>query len=272
MAAYFHDAQTLSTPKPHPSAPSRISERLPTTNRPNRATRAARPSVQSTPLGREDLFPMLAALHREDDAFQQAAQIQRYAMGEQVASPEMLEQRMLILVEGRVNLVCTSPTRRQLVISTLEPGAIFGRGGLYGGSDINVDDSNVFAVAAADVVIWDIAATEARQLSIQHPILTWGLLQTHSERLSQVQKNLESVACKKLPERLAELLLQLGHYRNGPIEGYCHQTLANYLGTYRETVSAALREFKRRGLIKIGYCRLEVLQVEQLKEIAGVWE
>jgi CRP-like cAMP-binding protein len=213
------------------------------------------------------LAPILSTLRREDAAFERATQIHHYAAGSVVATADDLVHMMYVLMKGRVNLVCTSPTGRQLVVAMLEPGAIFGQGALY-----ETGDSSVFVKAADDIVVWTIPATEARNVTMQYPILSWGLLQTYGERLHQVQENLENIVCKKLPERLANLLLELGNYQNGLIEGYCHQTLADYLGTYRETVSAALRDFKRRKLIKIGYRRIEILQVERLKDIAGVWE
>ena len=37
-------------------------------------------------------------------------------------------------------------------------------------------------------------------LTMQYPILGWGLLQTYGARLMQVENSLEDVAYKKLPE------------------------------------------------------------------------
>jgi CRP-like cAMP-binding protein len=44
------------------------------------------------------------------------------------------------------------------------------------------------------------------------------------------------------------------------------------LGTYRETVSAILRDFKRQDLVELGYRRINIIDAETLKEIAGIWE
>ena len=59
---------------------------------------------------------------------------------------------------------------------------------------------------------------------------------------------------------------------DGVIQGVSHQVLADRLGTYRETVSAILRDFKRQALVELGYRRIKVLDIEELKEIAGIWE
>ncbi len=104
---------------------------------------------------------------------------------------------------------------------------------------------------------------------ISHPEL--GLLQTYGERLLQVENSLEDVAYKKLPERLAMLLLDQSD-EDGLIQGVSHQALADHLGTYRETVSAILREFKSQELVKLGYRRINIVDAETLKEIAGIWD
>jgi CRP-like cAMP-binding protein len=218
-------------------------------------------------LGNTSLTQALTALRAEDPAFNKAISIQHLERGSIVASAEDLSRKMYVLMSGKVNLVCTNNEGRRLVIASLEPGAIFGEGALDAPSD-----PNIYAEAADKVSVWVIPAGEARNMTIQYPILGWGLLQTYGERLLQVENGLEDVAYKKLPERLAMLLLDLSDYDNGLIKGVSHQALADHLGTYRETVSAILRDFKRQGLVELGYRRITITDVEELKAIAGVWD
>lgn len=220
-----------------------------------------------TGLGTNNMTQMLAALREEDPAFNKVISIKHMDRGDVVATAEDLTQKMFVLMNGKVNMVCTNNEGRRLVIATLDPGAIFGEGALD-----SPGDPNVFVEAADKVSVWVIPATEARNMTMQYPILGWGMLQTYGERLLQVENSLEDVAYKKLPERLAMLLLELGEYENGLIKGVSHQSLADHLGTYRETVSAILRDFKRQGLVELGYRRINVVDVEELKEIAGIWE
>lgn len=166
----------------------------------------------------------------------------RYERGALIATPDALAERMYVLMSGKVNLICTNNCWRRLVIATLEQGAVFGEGALD-----TPGDANVFAEAVDDVAVWVIPAGEARNMTMQYPILGWGLLQTYGLRLLQVENSLEDVAYKKLPERLATLLLELNDDGSGVIKGISHQALADRLGTYRETVSAILRDFKRQG-------------------------
>lgn len=184
-----------------------------------------------------------------------------------VATADALAQRMYVLMSGKVNMVCTNNEGRRLVIATLEPGAIFGDGALD-----STGDANVFAEAVDDVAVWVIPSGEARNMTMQYPILGWGLLQTYGLRLLQVENSLEDVAYKKLPERLATLLVDLDEEGSGIIKGVSHQALADRLGTYRETVSAILRDFKRQGVVELGYRRIRLVDVEELKAIGGIWE
>jgi len=217
--------------------------------------------------GVSNVMQALTMLRTEEPAFDKAIRIRHIARGKVVATSHELAEKMYVLMSGKVNLVCKNSEGRRLVVTMLEPGAIFGEGALS-----QQRDPSIFAEAAEDVAIWMIPASEARSMTTQYPILGWGLLQTYGQRLLQVENNLEDVAYKKLPERLASLLLELGHNQEGAIKGVSHQALADHLGTYRETVSAILREFKRQEIVELGYRRINILDLELLKETAGIWE
>ncbi len=209
----------------------------------------------------------LIDLSNDDPVFNRHLHIRTFKRGEILADAESLQREMFVLMKGRAHLVCTNNEGRRLVIATLETGAVFGEGALT-----NPGEANAFAEAAEDVTIWSIPAAEARDMTIQYPILGWGMLQTYGRRLLQVENSLEDVAYKKLPERLAALLVSLGEPSNGLIQGVSHQALADRLGTYRETVSAILRDFKRQDLVTLGYRRIELIDMETLKDVAGIWE
>ncbi len=215
----------------------------------------------------EGIMYALTSLRDEDPSFDKVISMRQFPRGETVATADDLTRRMYVLAEGKVNLVCTNSEGRRLVVGMLEPGAIFGEGALATHGDLNV-----VAEAATDATLWTIPGSEARNATMQYPILGWGLLQTHGERLFQVENSLEDVAYKKLPERLAALLLTLCDSTAGVIRGTSHQALADHLGTYRETVSAILRDFKRQELVELGYRRINVLNVEELRSIAGIWD
>ena len=81
---------------------------------------------------------------------------------------------------------------------------------------------------------------------------------------------LEEATFRSIPARLASLLLRLVEDSGPVIDRYMHQELAEMLGTYRETTTQALNEFKAQGLIEIGRKRIDIRDPEGLQELAGL--
>jgi CRP-like cAMP-binding protein len=204
---------------------------------------------------------------REDDAeFKQAITAHSFRAGQMVAEPDVLGRNLFTLMKVRVQLIHEGPNGRRLALATLGPGSMFGEAALLGATDPYVK-----AVALTDCVLWMVPAPQAQALALRYPVLSWGLLQTVGQRLAQVENRMEEVAYKRLPERLASLLLELANGGKA-IRGTSHQSLANMLGTYRETISAILRNFKDEGLVELGYRKIELRDLRGLRAAAGAIE
>jgi CRP-like cAMP-binding protein len=214
--------------------------------------------------GKQRSVPEILIELREDDAeLKQVIAAHSFRAGQIVAEPDMLNMNLFTLMKGRVQLVREGPNGRRLAIATLGPGAMFGEGALLGASEPAVK-----AMALTDCVVWMVPEPHAQALALRYPALSWGLLQTVGLRLAQVEDRMEEVAYKRLPERLAGLLLELAQGSKA-IRGTSHQALADMLGTYRETISAILRGFKDDGLVELGYRRIELRDVQGLRAAAG---
>ncbi len=209
---------------------------------------------------------ILIELREDDNEFRQAIVAQSFRAGQVVAEPEGLGRNLYTLMKGRVQLIREGPNSRRLAIATLGPGSMFGEGALLGATDPCVK-----AVALTDCVVWMVPQPQAQALAMRYPVLSWGLLQTVGQRLVQVENRMEEVAYKRLPERLAGLLLELANGGKA-IRGTSHQALADMLGTYRETISAILRGFKDDGLVELGYRKIELRDPRGLKLAAGLVE
>lgn len=217
--------------------------------------------------GKQRSVPEIMIELREDDnEFRQAIVAQSFRAGQVVAEPEGLGRNLYTLMKGRVQLIREGPNNRRLAIATLGPGSMFGEGALLGATDPCVK-----AVALTDCVVWMVPQSQAQTLAMRYPVLSWGLLQTVGQRLVQVENRMEEVAYKRLPERLAGLLLELANGGKA-IRGTSHQALADMLGTYRETISAILRGFKDDGLVELGYRKIELRDPRGLKLAAGIIE
>ncbi len=214
--------------------------------------------------GRQRSLPeILIDLREDDQEFKQSIVAQSFRAGQTVAESDVLGRNLFTLMKGRVQLIREGPNGRRLAIATLGPGAMFGEGALLGAADPGVK-----AVALTDTIVWAVPQPQAQTLALRYPVLSWALLQTVGQRLAQVENRMEEVAYKRLPERLAGLLLELANGGKA-IRGTSHQALADMLGTYRETISAILRNFKDDGLVELGYRRIDLRDVRGLRMAAG---
>ncbi len=214
--------------------------------------------------GKQRSVPEIMIELREDDPeMKQVIAAHSFRAGQTIAEPEQLGVNLFTLMKGRVQLIREGPNGRRLAIATLGPGAMFGEGALLGAFEPSIK-----AVALTDCVVWMVPEPHAQALAMRYPALSWGLLQTVGLRLAQVEDRMEEVAYKRLPERLAGLLLELANGGKA-IRGTSHQALADMLGTYRETISAILRGFKDDGLVELGYRKIELRDVAGLKVAAG---
>lgn len=172
---------------------------------------------------------------------------------------------LFILKKGRVQLYRMSPDGRKLVFIILHPGAIFGHMALVGQ---HLYHTYAQAVDDCTICIWN--REQVEQAFIQKPQIAFRFLEAVGERLGQVEERLAEVTFDPISTRLAILLLRLDRNGDGTgkLTGYTHQYLADMLGTYRETTTQILNQFKGQSLIRIGRKTIEILDEAGLKQIA----
>ncbi len=176
-------------------------------------------------------------------------------------APEDTGEVLFLLKKGRVQLYRLSPEGKKLVVAVLGEGTIFGEMSLIGQGM-----HNTFAEAIEDCVLCVMSRADLERLILDKPQVALRLLEVMAARLKEMEAKLEELAFKSIPARLASLLLKLARQEDGRlvVEGYTHQDLAEMLGTYRETTTQTLNEFKQRGWVDIGRKYIEILDREAL--------
>lgn len=202
----------------------------------------------------------------EVDRIKQQTTLARYKTGHLFYMPEDPAEVVFILKQGRVQLYRISPDGRKLIVAILKPGMIFGQMALIG-----QHLHNTFAEALDDCVICVWRREGVERLLIEHPLVALRFLEAMGNRLIDLEQRLEEVTYKRIPARLAGLLIRLNdeHSDDGVVRGFTHQSLADMLGTYRETTTQALNEFKNLNLIRTGRKSIEILNAAGLKEVAS---
>ena len=167
---------------------------------------------------------------------------------------------LFLLKRGRVQIYRLSSDGKKLVIATLEPGTLFGEMALVGQGMYNT-----FAEAVEPCTLCAMSRRDVEMLVTQFPRVGIRLLETVGRRLMDAEARLEALAYKSVPARLATLLLQLA--QNNFVDGKTHQDLAEQIGTYRETVTQTLNDFKAQGLIEIQRKRIEIRDAPRLAQL-----
>ena len=178
--------------------------------------------------------------------------------------PEDSGEVLFLLKKGRVQLYRMAPSGKKIVVATLGPGAVFGEMSIVGQGM-----HNTFAQALDECKICVMSHTDVDRLIRDKPDVAFRFVEALGNRVTQLESRLEDIAFKSIPSRLAGLLLQLAEDAGGDtVKGFTHQDLAEMLGTYRETTTQTLNEFKGNGWIEIGRKRITLLDKCGLQSIA----
>ena len=87
-------------------------------------------------------------------------------------------------------------------------------------------------------------------------------------RLLETEERLEQALFQDVPSRLAALLLQLRTDMGSNDVELTHEQLAEHLGVYRETVTAALNSLRKEDLVSIGRKHVHLINLPELERKA----
>lgn len=174
-----------------------------------------------------------------------------------------------LLKSGRVKLSRVNEEGKELTLAILEPGEVFGELEILEGMP-----RDTVAEALDDVSICVMQRADFEALLKKDPNTNIRLTKLIGLRLKKIESRIEDLVFKDVPARLAHLLIELskefGLQENGRTRlnvKISHQELANLIGSTRETVTATLGDFKRRGLIAFDGRRLVILREKELERL-----
>lgn len=215
--------------------------------------------------GERNVTEIFGRLAQRNKAVGESMTVRSFAAGETVCTSEEISKSMFLVASGRVQLHRTTADGRRFVIATLGPGSMFGEDSLLGGQGPNTS-----AVALEPCTIWAMPSQRALEFSSNDAMFSFGLMQAMGQRVVEAENRLEQMAYSTIASRLAALLLELGGKTRDGVVNTTHQELADMLGTWRETISKTLQDFRRRGLVASGRRRLTILNKQDLELEAGV--
>ena len=125
-----------------------------------------------------------------------------------------------------------------------------------------------------DCVVRVLRVADLERAIAEHPRMALNLMRSLSERLRTAEDQIEALAFRPVPSRLAGKLLELmdryGRVTPNGIridERFTHMQLAEMIGTSRETLTKVLNELRDAGLIDVRERLVWVLDVDGLERL-----
>lgn len=192
-----------------------------------------------------------------------------YVRGENIFHPIREPRHVYLLEEGLVRIFRLSPAGDELTIGYVRPGEIFGEVSI-----ITERARSSFAQAARDSKILEIPKNVfLKALRSSKPL--YEITKRIGIRLITCQSRAEDLVFCNVSARLARLLLRLaedlgrrtdqGFAIGLPLTG---QEIATLIGTTRQTVSPALRDLVRAGVVVRRHGELVIADRPALHEVA----
>jgi CRP-like cAMP-binding protein len=215
-------------------------------------------------LRRSRLFARLA--DSEIDAILAHANIVRHAEGEQIFAKGDPGNSMMAVLKGRISITAPSPDGRQVVLTVMRDGDVFGEIALLDGKERTAD-----ATALTDCELLIVPRRSLFSLLERRPDLCIGLLIVLCERLRRTNEQVEDLAFLDLEARIAKVLIRLaeedgnGQSRERPVGVKISQrALGELVGGSRESVNKHLQDWKRSGIIEIGKGAIVIRDMDSL--------
>jgi len=169
---------------------------------------------------------------------------------------------LFIIKEGQVKVSIVSEEGREVILSLLGSGTVFGELSLLDGKPRS---ANVIATEETSLVM--LRRSDFLQLIYKTPQIATALLAELATRLRKTDRQIEGLALLDVTSRISETLLQLatdqGKESNDGItieSRPTHQELANMSGTTRETVSRVLKRLEKQGYINCVGRKITILR------------
>jgi len=197
-------------------------------------------------------LPLFADLDdRELASIIAVAKTRRYAKDDVIFHADESGDVFCLIREGQVKVTMISPEGKEIILALLGPGDFFGEMALL---DDEPRSATVVATEPLDLVtIWrsDFLSILQENFSITRKVLA-----EISRRLRSASNRIESLATMDVYGRLARFFLDLARDQGKVLEnGYVavtrptHQSIANMIGTSRETVSRLIHDLMRQNLL-----------------------
>jgi len=178
-------------------------------------------------------------------------------------SGELCENFMLV-VDGSVRVQKSAASGREIVLYRVEAGQ-----SCILTTTCLINAERYSAEGIAETAVSGVILPRAlfHDLLGRSEVFRKFVFSAYATRLADLLTLIEEVAFGRIDMRLAAFLLEHAEADGGLKT--THQDLATELGTAREVVSRQLKEFERRGWLTLSRGRIELSQLQDLRDLAN---
>jgi CRP-like cAMP-binding protein len=198
------------------------------------------------------------------------ARIRTFNAGETVFTIGSPGDQMMAVLSGTVRISVPSPDGKELLLTIIQPGEVFGELAVLDGKERSAD-----AIAENLCTLAILHRHDVLSFFERNPPAWPKLVDVLCQRLRRTDQVFAEVALLQLPIRLAKTMLRLLELRANSMSAkgaakirFSQRELANMVGGTRESVNRCLRNWQRSGIVKISEGSIVVTNQAALETIA----
>lgn len=178
---------------------------------------------------------------------------------------------LYVVLGGRAKVCLVSEQGKEIILSFIEPGQVFGEMSLLDGLPrsavvTTMEESRLLMLRRHDFLPY----------LESHPVVTLRLLAALSQRLRKANGLIEDLSFLNLPARLARLLLSLGEqYGEQEAVGLeiklklSQEELGNLVGSSRESINKQFRIWVEDGVMEYAHGAIVLKRPDALEEVVA---
>lgn len=169
---------------------------------------------------------------------------------------------MFLIAHGQVKVAVFAEDGREVILSVLASGGFFGEMAL-----LDDEPRSAHVIAMTDAKLLQLRREDFQARLRASPELGAALLKEMTRRLRRADETIASMALLDVNGRIAHLLLELAREEGGQriTRKMTHATIAQMVGSSRETVSRTMRSLAVQKVIAVNRREIVLLAPDQLR-------
>jgi CRP/FNR family cyclic AMP-dependent transcriptional regulator len=210
--------------------------------------------------------PLFSRLPEEDlQAFAAVTRERTYPKGSIIVFEDDPGDALYLVADGQVKVVLIGEDGREVILTVLGEGNFFGEMAL-------LDDQprSAHVIAMEDSTLLLLRRDDFQARLRQSPAIAVSLLAELSGRLRLADEKIGALVLLDVNGRVAALLLRLAQEEEGDriTKKLTHNTIAQMIGSSRETVSRTMRNLVDREIIQVNRKEITLLNRRALLDAA----